>query len=65
MKKSIYSYDTQKDCALCRYNEGERQVRCTKQSEQQPCELFSYDVFKRTPQKSPRLHTFEKKEFEL
>ncbi|MBQ3432258.1 MAG: hypothetical protein IJG23_05680 [Clostridia bacterium] len=65
MKKSIFSYDTAQNCTLCRYNEGTGEIRCTKGSAQQPCEWFCYDVFKRTPKKSPRLHTFEKKEFEL
>ena len=65
MKKSIYSYDTQKDCAYCRYNEGTLQVECLKHSQKQPCEDFSYDVFKRVPKKSPRLQSFDKSEFEL
>ena len=65
MKKSIYTYDKQKNCAYCHYNESTQQVKCIKHSEKQPCEDFRYDVFKRKPKKSPKLQHFDKSEFEI
>lgn len=65
MRNSIFTYNKEKNCVYCAHNRAEKGIDCALQSEKQPCENFRYDVFKRTPKKTPKLQAFDKSEFEI
>ncbi len=65
MRNSIFTYNKEKNCAYCAHNRSEKATDCALQSEKQPCDGFRYDVFKRTPKKTPQLQKFDKSEFEI
>ena len=58
MRNSIFTYNKEKNCAYCAHNRAEQGTDCALQSEKQPCEKFRYDVFKRTPKKTPKESKF-------
>ena len=65
MKNSIFTYNKEKNCAFCAHNRTDQAVVCVLHSDKQPCEKFRYDVFKRTPKKTPKLQQFSASEFEI
>lgn len=66
MKKSIYTYDKEKNCALCRHNNAANgTVQCALGKGDTPCTQFAYDVFKRTPKKRPQMPQYQASDFEL
>ena len=66
MSKSIFKYDKEKNCVYCAFGSGSgKGFVCKKGSQQQPCEQFRYDVFKRQPKKTPPLQNFDKSDFSL